>query len=243
MKRSEFRLTKEQAELLLSLGGERAVVGECKANILCIKRARPLWLSVTKIGDVTLAKATGGGRRAAQTAVRRFEEEELLRQPLSEAAEARFDSEWEVQTVETLKRDLFEKQQFVEKYQKENYELRGEVIKLRQENFQLKHPRDEKPEVWWEIHWDYNGFYPSPFEFRRAFFPAGDSYEEALRKLAHRHVLEDGLERFAWVKRLPEPPHESRLFRFRYIDGKFTCSEVEAPVQPYVQELCAGGAS
>lgn len=80
MNRLEFRLTKEQAELLLTLGAEREVVGECKANILCIRRARPLWVSVTKIGDVTLAKVTSGGRQAAQMAVRGFEREHLLHQ-------------------------------------------------------------------------------------------------------------------------------------------------------------------
>lgn len=104
MSRKDFKLTESQAKLLLSIGSEREVVGECKANVLAIKRARPLWVSVTKIGDVTLAKATRGGRQAAQMAVRNFEREERLRQPLSEAEAARIDDEWELNTSAVVER-------------------------------------------------------------------------------------------------------------------------------------------
>ena len=135
MNRSEFRLTKEQAELLLTLGGEREVVGECKANILCIKRARPLWVSVTKIGDVTLAKATRGGRQAAQMAVRNFELEERLRQPLSEAESARIDDEWELNTSGVVERitdglaaGLRILADEIVRTRKENEELRKQIL-------------------------------------------------------------------------------------------------------------------
>jgi hypothetical protein len=80
VRNENFTLTQDQAELLLTLGSEREVVGDCEANVLAIKRARPLWVSVIQIGDVTLAKATSGGRRAAQIALAGFARDELLRQ-------------------------------------------------------------------------------------------------------------------------------------------------------------------
>ena len=97
--------------------------------------------------------------------------------------------------------------------------------------------------TWWEITWDYNGGWVSPFTFMRDFSLAEDTHQDSLRRFAHDRNLEDGLERYAWIKRFTDAPHDAKLFRFRYVDNKFTCSEVDAPVQPYVKELCAGGAS